>query len=181
VEEHCRDERGPTHDTDRLTEAYGNMVRALLRRRLDHEEDIDDCWQDVFVRIHQHLGGYKGKGLSTWIFTIATRTALNHAKRIVARKKREADLVSMSRRRSTASVSSPDADDRQQYVELYTALSRLEEHQRAAIVLRFFERRSPSDIACLLRVETRTVQDRIRKGLIRLRFLLDHPEEDVRS
>jgi len=55
---------------------YFRMVRYL--RRLVGESDAEDVAQEVFVKVHQSLDKFRGESkLSTWIYRIATNTAMD--------------------------------------------------------------------------------------------------------
>src|SRR3989337_2876745 len=57
-------------------EHYFRMVRYL--RRLVGESDAEDMAQEVFVKVHQSLDKFRGESkLSTWIYRIATNTAMD--------------------------------------------------------------------------------------------------------
>jgi len=55
---------------------YPRIVRYL--RRLVGDSDAEDVAQEVFVKVHQALDGFRGESkLSTWIYRIATNTAMD--------------------------------------------------------------------------------------------------------
>ena len=61
-------------------EQYPRIVRYL--RRLVGDADAEDVAQEVFVKVGQALDGFRGESkLSTWIYRIATNTAMDHLRR----------------------------------------------------------------------------------------------------
>lgn len=62
-----------------LVQQYERLVRQIVYRLVVNEADRDDVSQDVFVKVYQHLGEFRGDcKLSSWIGRIAYNTALNH-------------------------------------------------------------------------------------------------------
>ncbi len=54
-------------------------LRQLLRRMVGDPHDADDLLQDVLIRAHTRLGTFRGEAkLTTWLYTIATRLAIDH-------------------------------------------------------------------------------------------------------
>jgi DNA-directed RNA polymerase specialized sigma24 family protein len=62
---------------DEIHEAYRPKIRRYLARMVG-EDEAEDLTQEVFVKIHRALNGFKGDSkLSTWIYRIATNAALD--------------------------------------------------------------------------------------------------------
>ena len=65
-------------------EYHPKIVRYLSR--LAGEYDIEDLAQEVFDKINSGLGGFQGKSkLSTWIYRIATNTAIDRSRSAAAK------------------------------------------------------------------------------------------------
>ena len=61
-------------------EYYPKIVGYL--RRLVGDAEAEDVAQEAFVKISRSLDGFRGESqLSTWIYRIATNTALDHLRR----------------------------------------------------------------------------------------------------
>ena len=57
---------------------YKHMVYTVCMRVLRSQQDAEEAAQDTFVKVHAHLGGYQGQArFSTWLYSIAYRTALS--------------------------------------------------------------------------------------------------------
>ncbi len=65
-----------------LVQLHERLVFHMVHRIVNHPEDCEDICQEVFMRVFQkiHLFNFQSK-LSTWIATIAYRTALNHTRK----------------------------------------------------------------------------------------------------
>ena len=71
-----------------LIARYKHMVHTVSFRVLRNEMDAEEATQDTFVKALRQLGTFKGGGkFSTWLYSIAYRTALT------ALRKRKADTI----------------------------------------------------------------------------------------
>lgn len=67
----------------KLVEKYQSYVFTITLRVLKRRELAEEAAQDVFLKVYQTLDGFEGKSkFSTWLYTIAYRTAID-----IARKK----------------------------------------------------------------------------------------------
>jgi RNA polymerase sigma-70 factor, ECF subfamily len=67
----------PRPSFEQLHALYAPRVRSYLQRFVDATE-VDDLTQEVFLKAHQGLEGFRGQcKVSTWIFQIATHAALD--------------------------------------------------------------------------------------------------------
>jgi len=63
---------------DQLVAPVVRELRAFLHRTLAHPEDANDAAQEVLLRAFQKLDGFREESsLRTWLFSIATRVALD--------------------------------------------------------------------------------------------------------
>jgi RNA polymerase sigma-70 factor (ECF subfamily) len=61
-----------------LIERYDRLVRSILARYLQREEDIEEATQDTFLRAFSALAGFRNEcKLSAWLSRVAVTTALN--------------------------------------------------------------------------------------------------------
>src|SRR5829696_5372617 len=66
----------PGSDTQQIWTEFGDRLRTFIARRVDSEADADDILQDVFLRIHRHVGSLQRRErLVSWLFQV-TRNAI---------------------------------------------------------------------------------------------------------
>ena len=166
------------------TQAYGSLVvrhdrrvYALIARVLGPgatADDVDDVAQDVFVQAWRALPKFRGDAqFSTWLYRIATNTAIKEWHRI----KRRAQTVSEEElpatvREALAEQAPGPADLAQQRARdqsLRAAIDCLPEKQRTVLLLHYFEDYTCEDIAALLGCSVGTVWSRLHYGCRKLR------------
>lgn len=65
-----------------LVENYQRLVAHIVFKLIKDASEREEVCQDVFVKVHQHLAGFKFQSkLGTWIGRIAYYHSLNHIKK----------------------------------------------------------------------------------------------------
>lgn len=130
---------------------YTKRLRAYILRRVRNYHDAEDITAQVFSQALGHLDPQvTNKQLEAWLFTSARNATANHAR---ARKFRA--TISIEEIEGVAE-SKEETDPGETILEeenvtrLAAAIKRLPEEQRRALMLRFFEGLSHSEIADLL-------------------------------
>ena len=71
-----------------LVEAYHNKVYHTALNILHDAEDAEDSAQEVFIQVYESISSFKQESmLSTWIFRIAVRKALDKLRRRKTRQR----------------------------------------------------------------------------------------------
>lgn len=64
-----------------LVHQHQRLVVHMVGRIINDKQDVEDVCQEVFIKVYQKLSTFSFQSkLSTWIATIAYRTALNYLK-----------------------------------------------------------------------------------------------------
>jgi RNA polymerase sigma-70 factor (ECF subfamily) len=186
-------------DADGLAlERFRGYLRTLARIQLAARPwlaaklDASDVAQQALLRAHAARDQYHGRTpaeFAGWLRQILARTlanelrALGQAKRDVgAEHSLEADLDASSCRLDAwlaADQSSPSerADRRERADRLATAVTALPPDQREAVLLKHIENLSLAEIADRTGKSTAAVAGLLRRGLARLRELMDQGGE----
>lgn len=117
----------------------------------------DDIAQDALVRAYVASGSFLGLSkFSTWLFRIAYNCYIDHCRKV---RPQEVDVE------AAADVVSADTSDRAfRYQQLYQALDKLPEKEKAAIALFYFEDRSIKEISAILNMPQGTVKYQLSMG-----------------
>ncbi len=159
-------------ESARKREAYEQCVAAHRQRVLltayrfvGTMADAQDVAQEVFLRLFQNIGRIEGEPLP-WLY----RVTLNVCRDQLRRRKRRPESGQDAMRDWTDPTPGPhrilELDERRRL--LMTALERLPERERAAIVLRDIEGLSTREAAGILGIEEATVRCQISMARLKL-------------
>ena len=162
-------------------EAFYDRVSGTLfgiaNRVLNNREAAEDVLQDVFLQIWEKAPLYdptRGKPI-TWAVTLVRNKAIDRLRSLQRRSRLREDL-------QRESETLDQMDDRTSFdaaaageagTLLQDALQKLTPDQRQALELAFFGALTQSEIAERLGEPLGTIKARIRRGLVKLRELLE--------
>jgi RNA polymerase sigma factor (sigma-70 family) len=146
-----------------LVARHGPMVLRLCRRVLNHEQDAEDAFQATFLVLARNTRSIRKRGsLSSWLYGVANRTAMELKRKAARRRNHEARLFAMV---SKAAVR-PTWDDVQAVLD--EEIQRLPETFRTAFVLCVLEGKTGPEAARELDVREGTVSSRLARARQRL-------------
>ena len=163
-----RVQRGDKTAFDLLVIKYQHKIIQLVNRYIKDPSEAQDVAQEAFIKAYRALGNFRGdSAFYTWLYRIAINTAKNY-------------LVSRARRSSDYQVDVQDAEAIENAPQLHgmetperlllnqeiidtikTAIEKLPEEMRTAIMLREFEGMSYEEIAEAMDCPVGTVRSRI--------------------
>lgn len=146
-----------------LLERHYAPVHTICRRILGR--DADDATQETLIKVVRSLDRFDGRAkFSTWVYRIATNTALDEIRR---RTRRPA--VHLVETNEPPDVTATDAIDQiGDGLVLEAALAALPDDQRAAVVLRDVIGLDHAEIAEVLEIPIGTTKSRVARGRARL-------------
>jgi len=182
--ERCR--RGDSAAMERLILKYQNRIYNIILKMCANVDDAAELTQETFVKVIENIDKFKGKSsFYTWAFRIAVNLTLNYCQRSAKPGFRSLDAEA-DERNSQAKVqlkeflsddSSPDpagvAQNRELWQIVVKSLTKLDDAQRAVVVLRDIEGMSYAQIAEVLNVELGTVKSRLSRARSNLREILE--------
>jgi RNA polymerase sigma-70 factor, ECF subfamily len=160
-----------------LVTAHADRVYVALRRFGLDPSESDEVAQEVFVRAWRGLGRFEERAqFSTWLH----RIAFNEAQRRLSRRPPPRAEADAGRNDPILSVpESPTLGPEGQILgrefesTLQTALDRLPDEWRAAVVLRDIEGLSTEEAAEIAGVGQAAFKSRLHRGRMQLRTLLE--------
>lgn len=167
----ARVRRGDDSAFTSLVLAYQPVVFRWAIALCGDPDEAEDITQEVFVRAHRKLGGFRGDGsFDGWLYRITRRVA-GRARR-----------MSISRAESAAEdvyITDPGARlDRQRALAIIRSIAAtLPMRQREVFVLCDLEGRTPAEAAAMLGMKDVSVRASLFKAraAIRRRILATHP------
>lgn len=158
--------------------------RLKIQRYLVHlvgEDEAEDLTQEVFVKVSRALASYRGESqLSTWIYRIATNTALDKLRSPAFKHSLQNEFAENS---DPAEAEIADQDTwtgelapsleqqlflRERYACYCDFIENLPANYRAVVVLGELEEFSASEIAQILGLSIDVVKIRLHRGRTRL-------------
>lgn len=145
-----------------LVEKYERMLRSFLARAVGPDA-ADDIAQEAFLKAWRAAGQYDGRArYSTWLTRIAWRCRID-----ALRKHRESELVEAAA-----------SDDSAKAVEVDDMLSRLNESERAALVLCEGHGWTHSEAAELLDVPLGTLKSTVARAKAKCRAMWEGTRDE---
>jgi RNA polymerase sigma factor (sigma-70 family) len=162
-----------------LVETRQSLVFNTVLGLLQNAEDAEDVTQEVFIKVYESIGQFKGEAaLSTWIYRIAVTRSLEYL-RMKKRKKRFAFLTSLFGENNEPLHEPKDfnhpgiqLDNREKGKLLFRKISELPENQRVAFTLHKVEGLSYQEVALTMDTTVAAVESLIHRARQNLRRTL---------
>lgn len=152
-----------------LVEEHQDKLRNFLYRYTRNREDAEDLTQDTFVKAYRNIHRYDSKySFSTWLYTIARRTAYNHFRDSKPTESLEYDIAE--------SGETPDeevaVEDERSWV--WKAAAKLKADYREALTLKYIDDLSIEEISKVMgksQTNIKIILFRARNQLKKLRTI----------
>ncbi len=161
---------------EELVRRYGDSVLGYLTRMSGNREQAEDLFQETFKRVHEKADTFRGTGFKSWLFTIATRVAIDGL-----RKRRRLSVVSLNQKLDCANDGdeqsgaaavadnsyepSQEAIKSEQIQQVRQAIELLPARQRATLVLAYYQQLSYPEVAEVLGCSIGTVKTQMYRAL----------------
>jgi len=149
-----------------LVNRHLNLVYSVALRQVRSPQLAQEVAQSVFTDLARNAGALKPDTvLTAWLYRVAYRTAIDivrHESRRHAREQIAMDMAAMSTASSEWTRIEPLLDE---------AMEALDESDRTAILLRYFDNKSLREIGDTLGISEDAAQKRVGRALDRLREL----------
>ena len=156
--------QGNTHSFTALVGRHLDLVYSAALRQVRSSQLAEEVAQTVFLDLARRAHTFSpGQPVVAWLFVVTRRTAIDTLRsesRRAAREQAAAEIAAMTTPSPTWVRIKDEIDD---------ALSTLGDHERAAILLRFFENKSLREVGSSLGISEDTAQKRVSRALDRLR------------
>lgn len=169
---------------EELVERYQSRLVGIMEHLVHHRDQAEDLAQDVFLRVYRARKNYvPAAKFSTWLFTIANNLAFN-ANRSSSRRKEvhvsasKSGSVDLKAMENLAVANSGEMPTRQlDKVEIGTvirsAICRLSERQRMAVLLCRYENMSYQEIGETMDLTVQAVKSLLSRARANLRETLE--------
>ena len=173
---HAGPDAGPPTESDltprRLYDSHFPFVWRNLRRLGVPDSILEDAAQDVFLVVHRRLPDFDGQNVAGWLYQIA-RHRVRDFRRLLWVRHLLIGGVPLSDSLSKGDASPADSlETNEKRVLLERLLGKLNESERAAVVLFEIDGYSGEEIAEIQGVPVNTVWARIHKARKKLKASL---------
>ena len=162
-------QQGSDEAFTRLVEEHQTHVYNLCYRMLGEPEAAEDAAQESFLRAYQNLQRYdQNRPFATWLLSIAAHYCIDRLRR------RKASVFSLDEENSDgatyeiADPASPDPEaesvKREERDRLHVLLKDLDETDRAAVIMRYWNDFSEVEIAESLKLTVSAVKSRLHRA-----------------
>jgi RNA polymerase sigma-70 factor (ECF subfamily) len=161
----------------RIVTRYEQSLARYMKRLLGaYWQSAEDLLQEVFIKAYVNLNEYdRSRPFAPWLYRIAHNEAVSFLRSRCAQPQaidgEDAGLI--LERMSKGGDVNEQADLIRMKVKMQAAMAKIDAQYRDVLVLRFLEEKSYDDVADVLRIPPGTVATRIRRGLKRLKSMLE--------
>ncbi len=147
---------------------YAPIIIKICRAYTDTQEDFEDYYQEVCLQIWRSKDNFQEQSKwSTWVYRISLNVCLT----LLKKRKRKQEYTDFKAASHKAVVGNR-AFENEEINQLYDAIKRLSEVDRAVILL-FLEERSYQEIADILGTNPNNIGVRVKRIKERLKKILD--------
>jgi RNA polymerase sigma factor (sigma-70 family) len=147
-----------------LLDRHGRDVHRFLIANVG-PVDADDCWQETWLSaLRAYPSLQDAANLRAWVFTIANRKAIDHAR---ARGRRAVPVAEAAE--LAGADPRPAANDALIDEALWASVAELPDKQRTAVTLRFMADSAYAEIAGVMGISEEAARRNVHEALKRLR------------
>jgi RNA polymerase sigma-70 factor (ECF subfamily) len=168
--------KGDSTAFSELVRRYGDSVLGYLIRMSGNRQQAEDLFQETFKRVHEKAHTFRGSQFKSWLFTIATRVAIDGFRRhkqlriVSLDQKLSCDGENCQELGAVAVVENGDdpsqeAIKAEQKEQVRQAIELLPEKQRTTLVLAYYQQLSYPEVAAVLGCTIGTVKKQMFRAL----------------
>jgi RNA polymerase sigma-70 factor, ECF subfamily len=159
-----------------LVERHIDRAYAIALRIAGNAADAEDVVQDTMLKVWSHRGRWQhGRAkFSTWLYRVVSNRCID-----LRRKPRSEDVDAVPEMADPQPDASSVIERNEVRDLLETAMQRLPEQQRIAVILSYHENMSNGEIAEVMDTTVAAVESLLKRGRQQLRELLRRHQRDI--
>jgi RNA polymerase sigma-70 factor (ECF subfamily) len=160
-----------------LVRRHGDGVLGYLFRMTGNRSQAEDLFQETFKRVHEKAHTFRGGCFKSWLFTIATRAAIDCRRRkrltvVSLDHADDCDEQNLSQAGVLVDDSATDPADElvkeEQKQQVREAIDMLPVKQRATLILAYYQQLSYTEVAQVMGCSIGTVKTQMSRALAAL-------------
>ena len=160
---------GDSRCFSQVVDMYASRCYGYFYRLTGNGDVSDELLSELFVKLVEKIGSYKGGSFESWLFKIASNLFHDHLRG----KQRRKRLIEVQQEQIESEVAEPKRSDDEQVDKLQMRLKRLDPDTRELIMLRFYSQLSFKEIARMRSEPIGTTLAKTHRGLKKLRQLME--------
>ena len=152
-----------------IVEIYASRCYGYFYRLTGNSDISDELLSELFVKLVEKIGSYKGGSFEGWLFKIASNIFHDHLRSKQRRKK----LLESQVAEFESGTNEPKQSDGELTDKLQIQLGRLDEDTRELIMLRFYSQLSFKEIAQMRAEPIGTTLAKTHRALNKLREYME--------
>jgi RNA polymerase sigma-70 factor (ECF subfamily) len=152
-----------------LLDLYGSRCYGYFYRLCGDRSLSDDLLSELFVKLVEKIGSYKGGAFEGWLFRVASNIFYDHLRS----RQRQQKLLEAQKNELELEQQYARYDDGEMSDKLQTQLARLDDDTRQLILLRFYSQMSFKEMAKVRSEPIGTTLSKLHRGLRKLRQLME--------
>ncbi|CAN5302854.1 RNA polymerase sigma factor [soil metagenome] len=167
-----------------LLDEYQQKVYNTVLNIVQDEDEADDGAQEVFIKIYENISSFKNDSkLSTWIYSIAVRYAIDMVRKRKTKQKLLSWLSFSSERERTKTDSvfyhpGVKIENKEKAAELFKALEKLPERQKAAFTLIRIQGLTYEETSQIMQQSVKAIESLLSRAKENLQKHLQHVKNE---
>jgi len=163
----CKD--GDAKCFSRVVDIYASRCYGYFYRLTGNADISDELLSELFVKLVEKIGSYKGGSFESWLFTIASNIFHDHLRS----KQRQKKLLETHQEQLGTVLIEPVRTDDERIDKLEIQLRKLDADTRELIMLRFYSQLGFKEIAKMRSEPIGTTLAKTHRALKKLRELME--------
>ncbi len=152
-----------------VVDMYASRCYGYFYRLTGNNDLSDELLSELFVKLVEKIGSYKGGSFEGWLFKIASNIFHDYLRGKQRRKK----LLDVQKKQIESQITEPKQSDNEQIDKLQIQLRKLDTDTKELIMLRFYSQLSFKEIAVIRSEPIGTTLAKLHRGLKKLRELME--------
>lgn len=152
-----------------IVDIYASRCHGYFYRLTGNADISDDLLSELFVKLVEKIGSYKGGSFEGWLFKIASNIFHDYLRS----KQRQKKLLDSQQQYEPEPVEEKMSDDTEQIDKLQMQLKKMDPDTRELIMLRFYSGLSFKEIAAMRSEPIGTTLAKLHRGVKKLRELME--------
>jgi len=148
-----------------VVDIYASRCYGYFYRLTGNNDVSDELLSELFIKLVEKIGSYKGGSFESWLFKIASNIFHDHLRS----KQRQKKLLDARKGQLEFEITEPKQSDGERIDKLQIQLTKLDADTKELVMLRFYSELSFKEIAAMRSEPIGTTLAKLHRGLKKLR------------